>query len=99
MDHYESLNEHLREIETALEEDISPFAHGLVSVLVIMKVLGNEIYIILPGTGESNRKKVQKKLLSPLPENFLSSICTMLKQGTLFDEFCFEDRRKNCEQK
>ena len=24
---------------------------------------------------------------------------TMLKQGTLFDESCFETRRKNCEQK
>ena len=26
-------------------------------------------------------------------------IYTMLKQGTLFDESCFETRRKNCEQK
>ena len=26
-------------------------------------------------------------------------IYTMLKQGTLFDESCFEARRKNCEQK
>ena len=26
-------------------------------------------------------------------------IYTMLKQGTLFDESCFEARRKSCEQK
>ena len=31
--------------------------------------------------------------------NLLVIIYTMLKQGTNFDENCFEVRRKNCEQK
>ena len=34
-----------------------------------------------------------------LPRKLLVIIYTMLKQGTLFDESCFEARRKNCEQK
>ena len=32
-------------------------------------------------------------------EKLLVIIYTMLKQGTLFDESCFETRRKHCEQK
>ena len=34
-----------------------------------------------------------------LARKLLVIIYTMLKQGTLFDESCFEARRKNCEQK
>ncbi|MCX4300037.1 MAG: hypothetical protein OSJ73_24025, partial [Lachnospiraceae bacterium] len=43
-----------------------------------------------------------KRLFSIDTEFFTSSlviIYTMLKQGTLFDESCFEARRKSCEQK
>lgn len=35
----------------------------------------------------------------PLARKLLVIIYTMLKQGTLFDESCFEARRKSCEQK
>lgn len=40
-----------------------------------------------------------KKAIVVLARKLLVIIYTMLKQGTLFDESCFESRRKNCEQK
>ena len=45
------------------------------------------------------QKKGAKKAIIALARKLLVIIYTMLKQGTLFDESCFEARRKNCEQK
>ena len=45
------------------------------------------------------QKKGAKKAIVALARKLLVIIYTMLKQGTLFDESCFETRRKNCEQK
>lgn len=64
-----------------------------------MRVPENGILIFLPDTGESNRKKCAKKAIIALARKLLVIIYTLLKQGTLFDESCFEVRRKNCEQK
>lgn len=44
-------------------------------------------------------RKGAKKAIVALARKLLVIIYTMLKQGTLFDENCFETRRKNCEQK
>lgn len=45
------------------------------------------------------QKKGAKKAIVALARKLLVIIYTMLKQGTLFDESCFETRRKKCEQK
>ena len=45
------------------------------------------------------QKKGDKKAIVALARKLIVIIYTMLKQGTLFDESCFETRRKNCEQK
>lgn len=45
------------------------------------------------------QKKGAKKAIVALARKLLVIIYTMLKQGTLFDESCFETRRKHCEQK
>lgn len=45
------------------------------------------------------QKKGPKKAIVALARKLLVIIYTMLKQGTLFDESCFEIRRKCCEQK
>lgn len=45
------------------------------------------------------QKKGAKKAIVALARKLLVIIYTMLKQGTLFGENCFETRRKNCEQK
>ena len=45
------------------------------------------------------QKKGAKKAIVALARKLLVIIYTMLKQGTNFDENCFEVRRKNCEQK
>ena len=44
------------------------------------------------------QKKGAKKAIVALARKLLVIIYTMLKQGTLFDESCFETRRKHCEQ-
>ncbi len=44
------------------------------------------------------QKKEAKKAIVALARKLLVIIYTMLKQGTLFDESCFEARHKNCEQ-
>ena len=43
------------------------------------------------------QKKGAKKAIVALARKLLVIIYTMLKQGTLFDESCFETRRKHCE--
>ena len=45
------------------------------------------------------QKKGAKKAIIGLARKLLVIIYTMLKQGNLFDESCFEARRKSCEQK
>ena len=45
------------------------------------------------------QKKGAKKAIIALARKLLVIIYTMLKQCTLFDESCFEARRKSCEQK
>lgn len=45
------------------------------------------------------QKKGAKKAIVALARKLLVIIYTMLKQNTLFDENCFETRRKNCEHK
>ena len=45
------------------------------------------------------QKKGAKKAIAAPGRRLLVIIYTMLKQGTLFDENCFETRRKNCKQK
>lgn len=45
------------------------------------------------------QKKGAKKAIVALARKLLVIIYTMLKQGTLFNESCFEIRRKSCEQK
>ena len=45
------------------------------------------------------QKKGARKAIVALARKLLVIIYTMLKQGTNFDENCFEVRRKNCEQK
>ena len=164
MDHYESLKEHLCEIETALEEDMSPFAlqieqlnsiYGIsttascaiiAEIGIDMKPFKTAENIcswvgLCPGNNESagkrkttsvtkgnpyiksmlceiawviagnrntylsawywriKQKKGAKKAIVALARKLLVIIYTMLKQGTIFDESCFEARRKNCEQK
>ena len=49
--------------------------------------------------GRIKQKKGAKKAMIALARKLLVIIYTMLKQGTLFDESCFETRRKSCEQK
>ena len=51
---------------------------------------------LLPG---HKQKKGAKKAIVALARKLLVIIYTMLKQGTVFDESCFETRRKHCEQK
>ncbi|MEH2951792.1 IS110 family transposase [Candidatus Merdisoma sp. JLR.KK011] len=45
------------------------------------------------------KKGAKKATIIALARKLLVIIYTMLKQGTLFDESCFEARRKSCEQK
>jgi len=45
------------------------------------------------------QKKGAKKAIIALARKLLVIIYTMLKQGTLFDESCFEARRISCEEK
>lgn len=164
MSHYESLKEHLHEIETDLEEDMTPFAmqieqlnsiYGIsttapcaiiVEIGIDMKPFKTAEHIcswsgLCPGNNESagkrkstsvtkgnpyiksmlceiawvitrkrntylsawywriKQKKGAKKAIVVLARKLLVIIYTMLKQGTLFNESCFETRRKSCEQK
>ena len=68
-----------------------------------VKLPGSLLESVIPifphGTGESSKRKGLKKAIVALARKLLVIIYTMLKQGTLFDENCFETRRKNCEQK
>jgi len=45
------------------------------------------------------QNKGSKKAIIALARKLLVIIYTMLKSGTFYDEGCFEERRKNCEQK
>ena len=45
------------------------------------------------------QKKGSKKAIIALARKLLVIIYTMLKNGTYYNESCFEIRRKNCEQK
>ena len=164
MNHYDSLKEHLNEIEKDLEQDIEPFIlqvqqlnsiYGIsttascaiiAEIGVDMKPFKTAEHIcswagLCPGNNESagkrkstsvtkgnpyiksmlceiawviagkrntylsawywriKQKKGAKKAIVALARKLLVIIYTMLKQGTLFDESCFEARRKNCEQK
>ena len=145
MTHYDSLKEHLTEVETSLEEDMAPFTLQ-VEIGIDMKPFKTAEHIcswagLCPGNNESagkrksasvtkgnpyiksmlceiawviagkrntylsawywriKQKKGAKKAIVALARKLLVIIYTMLKQGTLFDESCFETRRKNCEQK
>ena len=164
MSHLDSLNEHLMEVETALKEDMRPFAlqveqlnsiYGIsttASCAIIAEIGIDMTHFktaehicswagLCPGNNESagkrkstsitkgnpyiksmlcevawviagkrktylsawywriKQKKGAKKAIIALARKLLVIIYTMLKQGTLFDESCFEIRRKNCEQK
>ena len=164
MNHYDSLKEHLNEIEKDLEQDMEPFTlqvqqlnsiYGIsttascaiiAEIGVDMKPFKTAGHIcswagLCPGNNESagkrkstsiikgnpyiksmlceiawviagkrntylsawywkiKQKKGAKKAIVALARKLLVLIYTMLKQGTLFDESCFEARRKNCEQK
>lgn len=164
MSHYESLKEHLNEIEKDLEQDMEPFTlqveqlnsiYGvsttascaiIAEIGVDMKPFKTAEHIcswagLCPGNNESagkrkstavtkgnpyiksmlceiawviagkrntylsawywriKQKKGAKKAIVALARKLLVIIYTMLKQGTLFDESCFEVRRKTCEQK
>ena len=164
MNHYESLKEHLHEIETDLEEDMTQFAmqieqlnsiYGIsttascaiiAEIGIDMKPFKTAEHIcswagLCPGNNESagkrksasvtkgnpyiksmlceiawviagkrntylsawywriKQKKGAKKAIVALARKLLVIIYTMLKQRTLFDESCFETRRRNCEQK
>ena len=164
MSHYDSLKEHLNEVETNLMEDMVPFAlqveqlssiYGIsttascaiiAEIGIDMKPFKTAEHIcswagLCPGNNESagkrksisvtkgnpyiksmlceiawviagkrntylsawywriKQKKGAKKAIVALARKLLVIIYTMLKQGTLFDESCFETRRKNCEQK
>ena len=164
MDHYDSLKEHLAEIEKNPEADMIPFAlqveqlssiYGIsttascaiiAEIGIDMKPFKTAEHIcswagLCPGNNESagkrksasvtkgnpyiksmlceiawviagkrntylsawywriKQKKGAKKAIVALARKLLVIIYTMLKQGTLFDESCFEARRKNCEQK
>ena len=164
MNHYDSLKEHLNEIEKDLEQDMEPFTlqveqlnsiYGIsttascaiiAEIGVDMKPFKTAEHIcswagLCPGNNESagkrkstsvtkgnpyiksmlceiawviagkrntylsawywriKQKKGAKKAIVALARKLLVIIYTMLKQGTLFDESCFEVRRKNCEQK
>lgn len=164
MSHYDSLKEHLTEIETNLKEDMAPFAlqveqlnsiYGISTIAscaiiaeigIDMKPFKTAEHIcswagLCPGNNESagkrksssitkgnpyiksilceiswviagkrntylsswywriKQKKGAKKAIIALARKLLVIIYTMLKQGALFDESCFEARRKSCEQK
>ena len=137
MDHYDSLKEHLAEIEKNPEADMIPFAlqveqlssiYGIsttascaiiAEIGIDMKPFKTAEHIcswagLCPGNNESagkrntylsawywkiKQKTGAKKAIVALARKLLVIIYTMLKQGTLFDESCFEARRKNCEQK
>lgn len=164
MDHYDSLKEHLVEIEKSLEADMAPFAlqveqlssiYGIsttascaiiAEIGIDMKPFKTAEHIcswagLCPGNNESagkrkstsvtkgnpyiksmlceiawviagkrntylsawywriKQKKGAKKAIIALARKLLVIIYTMLKQGTLFDESCFEARRKSSEQK
>lgn len=124
MAHYDSLKEHLTDVETSLEEDMAPFTlqvkqlnsiYGIsttascaiiAEIGIDMKLC--EIAWVIAGKRNTylsawywriKQKKGAKKAIVALARKLLVIIYTMLKQGTLFDESCFETRRKNCEQK
>ena len=164
MSHYDSLKEHLAEVETSLMEDMAPFAlqveqlssiYGIsttascaiiAEIGIDMKDFKTAEHIcswagLCPGNNESagkrkstsvtkgnpyiksilceiawviagkrntylsawywriKQRKGAKKAIVALARKLLVIIYTMLKQETLFDESCFETRRKNCEQK
>lgn len=164
MNHYDSLKEHLTEIEKNLEADMVPFAlqveqlssiYGIsttascaiiAEIGIDMKPFKTAEHIcswagLCPGNNESagkrksssvtkgnpyiksmlceiawviagkrntylsawywriKQKKGAKKAVVALARKLRVIIYTMLKQGTLFDESCFEARRKNCEHK
>ena len=164
MCHYDSMKEHLVEIETHLQEDMLPFAlqveqlntiYGISTTAscAIIAEIGTDMkpfktaeHIcswagLCPGNNESagkrkstsitkgnpyiksmlceiawviagkrntylsawywriKQKKGARKAIVALARKLLVIIYTMLKQGTNFDENCFEVRRKNCEQK
>ena len=164
MNHYDSLKEHLNEIEKDLKQDMEPFTlqveqlnsiYGIsntascaiiAEIGVDMKPFKTAEHIcswagLCPGNNESagkrkstsvtkgnpyiksmlceiawviagkrntylsawywriKQKKGAKKAIVALARKLLVIIYTMLKQGTLFDESCFEVRRKSCEQK
>lgn len=159
MSHYDSLKEHLTEVETNLIEDMAPFAlqveqlssiYGIsttascaiiAEIGIDMKPFKTAEHIcswagLCPGNNESvekrkstsvtkgnpyikstlceiawvivgkrntylsawywriKQKKGAKKAIVALARKLLVIIYTMLKQGTLFDESCFEARRK-----
>ena len=136
MDHYDSLKEHLNEIEQSLEADMAPFAlqveqlssiYGIsttascaiiAEIGVDMKPFKTAEHIcswagLCPGNNESAGKRKSTSVTKGNPyiksmlceiawviaRKLLVIIYTMLKHGTLFDESCFESRRKSCEQK
>lgn len=164
MNHYDSLKEHLAQIEASLAEEMEPFTLqveqlssiygiGTTASCAIIAEIGTDMkpfktaeHIcswagLCPGNNESagkrkstsvtkgnpyiksmlceiawviagkrntylsawywriKQKKGAKKAIVALARKLLVIIYTMLKQGTLFDESCFETRRKNCEQK
>ena len=164
MCHYDSMKEHLVEIETHLQEDMLPFAlqveqlntiYGISTTAscAIIAEIGTDMkpfktaeHIcswadLCPGNNESagkrkstsitkgnpyiksmlceiawviagkrntylsawywriKQKKGARKAIVALARKLLVIIYTMLKQGTNFDENCFEVRCKNCEQK
>jgi transposase len=164
MDHYDSLKEHLNEIEEALQQDMEPFISQIEQLNSIYGISTTASCAIIaeigidmtqfktaehicswaglcPGNNESagkrkstsvtkgnpyvksmlceiawviagkrntylsawywriKQKKGSKKAIIALARKLLVIIYTMLKQGTLFDESCFEVRRKKCEQK
>ena len=67
-----------------------------------MRLLGNcrqTKHISFSLVLENQAEKRSQKAIVALARKLLVIIYTMLKQGTNFDENCFEVRRKNCEQK
>ena len=164
VNHYEMLNLHLTEVESALHQEMEPFAlqveqlnsiYGISSIAscAIIAEIGTDMshfktaeHIcswagLSPGNNESagkrkrasvtkgnpyvksmlcevawviagkrntylsgwywrlKQKKGAKKAIVALARKLLVIIYTMLKQGTLFDESCFETRRKCCEER
>ena len=164
INHFEMLNSHLTEVESALQQEMEPFAlqveqlnsiYGISSIAscAIIAEIGTDMshfktaeHIcswagLSPGNNESagkrkrasvtkgnpyvksmlcevawviagkrntylsgwywrlKQKKGAKKAIVALARKLLVIIYTMLKQGTLFDESCFETRRKCCEER